>query len=71
MRVETVTSRETVSTCAIEMEIGVGWLLDQVSFWGALWRARRETGVDVMASEGNHIKTHALTYGWYSIVFQI
>jgi hypothetical protein len=69
MQVETVSTREVASTCAIEVAIGLGWLMDQVDGMKGMWQARHTGGLGMHESAGNHMKRVALTYGWLHSLF--
>lgn len=69
MQVETVSTHEVASTCAIEVAIGLGWVLDRVDGMIATWRMRHDSGLGVQCSAGTEIKRLAFTYGWHDIMF--
>jgi hypothetical protein len=64
MRIETVATREVASTCAIEVAVGLDWLMDQVDGLVGGWKARRENGVTLEASAGVEMKVIAAKMGW-------
>jgi hypothetical protein len=64
MRIETVATREVASPCAIEVAVGLDWLMDQVDGWVWGWKARRDSGVTLEDSAGAEIKVIAAKMGW-------
>lgn len=64
MRIETVATREVASPCAIEVAIGLGWLLDQIETMVATWKARQQSGVALEESAASEMKVTAAKMGW-------
>lgn len=63
MRVEAVATREVASTCAIEVAMGLDWVLDQVDGLKAKLQKRRTSGIALEKSAGAELKTLAAKMG--------